>query len=237
MGSKSRKAERDARPGLRRPPAAWLRRRLLVQLLVVLLPLPLGIGIVVGARIGPNVPALYLHLGLLVMIVLACAWLYLDRRWSVANLERGMDAEYRMGQVIDYALVPRNCAVAHGVVGIAAEGDIDHLVATPQALWVVETKVRAVPKGRFPAVVDRIARNVHAVEAWAPDTPARGCLALLEPFRGKRDYQARDGTPVVVHDERSLRDALRAEALAEGAVGAELAHRVWQLGRVTPTQP
>ena len=33
--------------------------------------------------------------------------------------------------MIDYALVPRNCAVAHGDVGIAAEGDIGHLVATP----------------------------------------------------------------------------------------------------------
>ena len=50
---------------------------------------------------------------------------------------------------------------------------------------------------------------------------------LLEPFEGRRDYEARDGTPVVVHDEKSLRDALRAEALEEGpgaarcAVGAE----------------
>ena len=163
--------------------------------------------------------------------VIASVWLRADRQWSLSNLEKGLDAEYRVGQVIDYSLMPLNCAVAHGVTDPAKKGDIDHLVATPCGLWVVETKTRAVPRKKVSGVLDRIAANVHAIEAWAPDIPVRGCLVLLEPFQGKRDYHASDGTPVVVHDEKTLRDALRAEAVDDGPVGRELAHRVWALGQ------
>lgn len=85
--------------------------------------------------------------------------------------------------MIDDALVPWNCEVADSVFDIAPEGDIDHLVATPMALWVVETKVRAVSKDRFRAVLDRIARNVHAVEAWAPGVPVRGVSPCTSRFR------------------------------------------------------
>ena len=91
---------------------------------------------------------------------------------------------------------------------------MDSVASRPS--WVVETTVRAVPKDRFPAVQDRIARNVHAVEAWAPGVSVRSCLALLEPFAGRRDYEAGDGTAVVLHDEKSLRTALRAERAATG---------------------
>lgn len=217
---------------MRRSPAAWLRKRLLGRLLAALVPALVGAGVYLGALLGQWVAVEHLGLATLAVVGTAYAWLLVDRRWSLANLERGIDAEYRIGQVIDYALVPSHCAIAHGVVGIGGEGDIDHLVATPRALWVVETKVRAVPRRRFPAVLARIARNVHAVEAWAPGVPVRGCLALLEPFDGRRDYQADDGTPVRVHDETSLRDALRAEADGGGSVDAKLARRVWRLGRV-----
>ena len=180
----------------------------------------------------PWVAQLYLAVGAAVVVVGSYVWL-LSGRWSLSNLERGLYAEYRIGQVIEYALVPRECAVAHGVTEIAAVGDIDHLVGTRRGLWVIETKVRAVPPERFPAVLDRIAENVHAVEGWAVGVPVRGCLALLEPFRGKREYEAADGTPVVVHDEQSLSDMLRAEAGEDGPVRREVARRIWELGRVT----
>lgn len=51
----------------------------------------------------------------------------------------------------------------------------------------------------------------------------RGCLVLLGPFRGKRDYKAKDGTPAVVRDEQNLRYMLRAEVREDGPVGRELA--------------
>ena len=69
-----------------------------------------------------------------VVIAGAYFWFRLDWRWSLANLEKGLDAEYRIGQEVDYALVPSGCAVAHGVTGIGTVGGIDHLVATPGGL-------------------------------------------------------------------------------------------------------
>ena len=218
------------RPTARRSAAAWLRQRVMGRYLGLLIPTCVGGGVLVGALLVPWLPQLHWAVGAAVVVV-GGFWLLYGRR-SLSNLEKGLDAEYRIGQVIEYALVPRECAVAHGVTEIAAVGDIDHLVGVRRGLWVIETKVRAVPQERFPAVLDRIAANVHAVEAWAGDVPVHGCLALLVPFRGKRDYEAADGTPVVVHDEQSLRDMLRAEAGEDGPVGRELARRVWELGRV-----
>ena len=63
-------------------------------------------------------------------------------RWNFENLRKGGDAENRVGQIIEYAITARNCAVAHSVTAIAKVGDIDHLVATPAAVWVVETKYK-----------------------------------------------------------------------------------------------
>lgn len=220
------------RPTARRSPAAWLRRRLIARHLGLLLPTCVAGGVLAGVLLVQWLPQLYLTVATAVVVAGGYVWWRLGRR-ALSNLERGRDAEYRVGQVIEYALVPRECAVAHGVTEIAAVGDIDHLVGTRRGLWVIETKVRAVPPDRFPEVLDRIAQNVRAVEAWAAGVPVRGCPVLLEPFYGKRDYEAKDGVPVVVHDEQSLRDVLRAEVGEDGPVGPELARRVWELGRVT----
>ena len=225
-------ANAKQRPSARRSPAAWLRGRLLARYLALLIPVALAVGVCIGAFVGDWVPTVYLNAVAGLLMAGGYVWFRFNSRWSVANLEKGLDAEYRIGQVIEYALVPPGCAVAHGVTGIGVGGDIDHLVATPAGLWVLETKVRAVPRKRFPAVLDRIADNVRAIGDWAPDIPVRGCLVLLEPFEGRRDYEAGDGTPVVGHDEKTLRDALRAEALEEGPVDGRLARRVWALGRV-----
>ena len=227
------------RPTARRAPAGWLRRRLLVRLLVLLVPALVGVGVLAGAMLERWQAGTYGVAAFGALVVVAYVWLLAHPSWSLSNLVKGMDAEYRIGQVIDYALVPADCAVAHGVTGLAAHGDIDHLAATPARLWVIETKVRAVPPHRFPEVLDRLAANVDAVRRWAPGVPVRGCLVLLEPFQGRRDYEAVDGTPVVVHDEKSLRDALRTDARGSGPVKPALARRVWALGQAVdwPDRP
>ena len=46
---------------------------------------------------------------------------------------------------------------------IARVGDIDHLVATPRGLWVVETRHGRVASPDFPETLRRIALNVEAV--------------------------------------------------------------------------
>ena len=109
-----RAGDGPARPSARRSPAAWLRGRMLGQLLGVMMPASVGVGVCVGALLGLWIPVLYLSAAVALVVAVAYAWLRSDRLWSLSNLERGIDAEYRIGQVIDFALVPWNCAVAHG---------------------------------------------------------------------------------------------------------------------------
>ena len=123
--------------------------------------------------------------------------------------------------------------MAHSVTAIARVGDIDHLVATPLRLWVIETKYRHVPREHFPEVLRRLAENTSAVWKWAPPgTPVRACLVLAtgsEPKRKTYDY----GTePVVVHTPKSLARELKAEAAKERMIDERVAAKVWKLGRV-----
>ena len=94
-----------------------------------------------------------LGLGLL-WIILRCVD---EGRYS--RFEKGEDAEVRAGQAIGWAITAPNCAVAHSVTKIARVGDIDHLVATPVRVWVIETKFRKVPPKKFPKVLQRLADN------------------------------------------------------------------------------
>ncbi len=98
--------------------------------------------------------------------------------WWTRNIEKGLDAETRVGQAIDYAVAAPGSAVAHGVTEIAKYGDIDHIVRTPARLWVVETKLGWVPKKEFRKVLAQIAANVAAVREWMPNYDVQGCLAL-----------------------------------------------------------
>ena len=99
--------------------------------------------------------------------------------WNFENLKKGVDAETRVGQIIEFAITAKGCAVAHSITEIAKVGDIDHIVATPVAIRVIETKYRRVPRDSFNEVLNRIAANVDAVRRWAAGgPPVRGCLVL-----------------------------------------------------------
>ena len=49
-------------------PAAWLRERLLVQLLVVMVPAFVGAGLCLGALLGRWIPMLYLSVATAVLV-------------------------------------------------------------------------------------------------------------------------------------------------------------------------
>lgn len=169
------------------------------------------------------------------MLALGVLWIILrcvdEGRYS--RLEKGEDAEVRAGQAIGWAITAPNCAVAHSVTKIAKVGDIDHLVATPVRVWVIETKFRKVPPKKFPTVLQRLADNSKRVRDWAPSgTPIRACLVLAhgpEPKKKKFDSK---GETIVVHTPHSIAKELKAEAVSELELDKQVAWEVWKLGVV-----
>ena len=161
-----------------------------------------------------------------ILVAVAAFWIVFRKveRGRLGRLEKGEDAEVRAGQFIEYALTAPSCAIAHSVTGIARVGDIDHVVATPARLWVIETKYRRVPREHLPEALRRIADNTTAVWEWAPPgTPVRGCLVLAYESRVHRKTYDYGKEPIVVHTPASLaREAegrIRTRACARRAGG------------------
>ena len=159
----------------------------------------------------------------------------LDRpsfRWNLDNLRKGSDAEDHVGQTIEYAITAENCAVAHSVTEIAKVGDIDHIVATPVAIWVIETKYQRVPSKSFPEVLSRIAANTDAVRQWAPaGTSVRGCLVLAYATEIKRRNYFHDKEKIVAYTPDMLMRDMRREARENRRVDEQVSKNIWKLGR------
>ena len=156
-----------------------------------------------------------------------------QRGWRVGDMKKGARAEERIGQVIEYALTRERCAVAHDVEEVARVGNIDHLVATPQRLWVIETKHGRVPKAQFRETLRRIALNVEAVRDWAPGMRVTGCLVFFNEPKPppKPTYESGAETIKCFANPTSLMRELRDEAQGEGG-SSDLARRVWALGKM-----
>ena len=165
--------------------------------------------------------------------LLGAAFYRLVRGWRLPDMEKGASAEERVGLAIEYALTREQCAVAHNVQEIARVGDIDHLVATPRGLWVIETKYRRVPRPDFQETLRRIALNVQAVRNWAPGMRVTGCLVIVtgrnDPPKSAYEWGAEK---IRCFDSaESLMREVRDEACSEGG-SSEIAGRVWRLGKV-----
>ncbi len=153
--------------------------------------------------------------------------------WRLRDMRKGARDEERVGQAIEYALTREQCAVAHHVERIARVGDIDHLVATPRGLWVIETKHGRVPSPDFPETLRRIALNVEAVRDWAPGMLVTGCLVFASGRSAppKPTYEWGAETIKCFESAEALMREVKAEARREGG-SSEIARRVWQLGKV-----
>lgn len=158
-------------------------------------------------------------------------------QWNFENLQKGENAETRVGQLIEYALTRDGCAVAHSVTaGIARVGDIDHMVATPIAIWVIETKYRKVPRKELNKVLGRIAANTVAVRQWAPaGTTVRGCLVLAyETKISKRKYPGPSGKEeITAYTTQQLVREMSHEARSERSLEEKVARDIWELGQVS----
>ena len=223
---------------MKRNPGEWLHERLLDKWVRARLDGMVGLGWLMGAgcalwaaRVPGPVPD-----WAAAMVLLPGAWflgmglLRARRGWRPADMRKGARAEERIGQAIEYALTAERCAVAHHVEGIARIGDIDHLVATPRGLWVIETKHGRVPERRFRETLRRIADNVAGVRDWAPGVRVTGCLVFANRPRKppKPAYEWGRETIRCFADPESLMRELRDEARAGGG-GPHVARRVWRL--------
>ena len=180
--------------------------------------------------------AAYLGTGAVVLVIVR----RFDRpssRWNFDNMGKGLDAETRVGQIIEYAITARDCAVAHSVTEIAKVGDIDHIVATPGGIWVIETKYRRVPKEVFPEVLSRIAANTEAVREWAPaGTHVRGCLVLAYETEKAKKSRSHGKEKIAVYTQESLPTfmrELRKEARGRRSLDEQIMKDIWKLGHIT----
>ncbi|MDE0355177.1 MAG: nuclease-related domain-containing protein [Deltaproteobacteria bacterium] len=160
--------------------AGWFVRGWLVKQAILI---AVGLGMVIGLVFGPMFFWLlpqWIGFGWTIVVWGTTAVglvIAIFVKWNIENLRKGLDAEMLVGQTIERAMTAENCAVAHSVKEIAEGGDIDHIIATPKAVWVIETKYKKVRKDRFPKVLDGIATNMDAVRQWAvklaPDKETR----------------------------------------------------------------
>ena len=171
-----------------RAPGAWMLRALVQRYLATVIIGASGLGaIMLWIALGAiPAPAATVATGLLLAWGAACVASLLVvrhgfRNYGEESLEKGFAAETLIGRRIEAAITRPNHAVAHNVLIKGAEpGDIDHLVATPRGLVVVESKFADVPQDKFPGVRRRLAKNIKAVRAWAPpDTPVRGAIVYM----------------------------------------------------------
>ena len=227
---------------MKRNPGQWLREAILDRLINAVVLVSMGLGLLIGA--GSTLwtthtlwetqawQTLLPGAGFLVFGL----WRW-RRGWRLRDMRKGARAEETIGQAIEYALTRDGCAVAHHVEGFARVGDIDHLVATPHGLWVIETKSGRVPKAIFKETLRRIAANVEAVRMWAPPgARVTGCLVFADN-KGpapRPTYEWGQETIKAFANRSVLVRKLSEEAQGTGDA-RDLATRVWKLGRVEAT--
>ena len=219
---------------MRRHAGEYLREQLQDRVLVGGTLILCGIAWLFGGLLSATTDAsLWLVLGVPVGWIAAgtCRLLW---GWRLNDVRTGARTEEKAGEAIEYALTRDTCAVAHGVTEIARHGDIDHLVATPSGLWVVETKSRRLPRRVFVKTLRRIVANVEAVRDWAPPgVRVTGVLAFAgdKPVNPKESYEQGAETIRCFGDPESLVRHLRNEASREGSLGPRVVRDVWMLGK------
>lgn len=229
---------------MRRNAGSFIRGKMVKSGLLLMLASSILIGLAIGFLIYTVFPRWIGYGWGYAAYVVALAMVYVairvfDRpslRWNLENLKKGEDAETRVGQIIEYAITAENCAVAHSVTEIAKVGDIDHIVATPEALWVIETKYRKVPRRSFPEVLSRIAANTAAVRQWAPaGTPVRACLVLAYETSLQQRHYSHNGERITAYTPKLLMREMRERrtpARASRQLDARIMKAIWKLGGI-----
>lgn len=224
--------------GRKNPSGHWLRLQLMQRrqkagMLTMLFP-----GILMGFALRdiPGAEKLNTVVMFLAAVLVVCGlWLYLKR--LDATWFRGLEAERRVGDHIEHAVVKAECAYAHDVKeAVRASGNIDHVVVTPAGVWVVETKAGWLKKSKYRDALAQAAYSTELVRSHLKTPlPVRAALVLADDslqLERDRDWK---GQPVKTLDARAFWRVLRKEA--SQAVPAEsrselkrVVETVWDLG-------
>ncbi|MDE0241884.1 MAG: nuclease-related domain-containing protein [bacterium] len=156
---------------------------------------------------------------------------------------RGLEAEQRVGDHIEHALVRPGCAFAHDVKeALGRGGNVDHVVLTPEGVWVVETKAVWLDSKSFQEALQQVTANVSLLRRHLDgfDAPVRGALVIAdndEFYEADHDWQ---GEPVKTFRVASFWRRLQAECAVgkSGAVMQErdiLTRKIWDLGSIRHT--
>ena len=175
---------------------------------------------------------------IIAVTALACRTLFVFGGRIESTWWTGWDAERRVGDLIEHAVVETGCAFAHDVKeALGGSGNVDHVVMTPAGVWVVETKAYRLSTRRFPAALGQAADNARRVRRHL-NTPlaVRAALVIADPAQRalERDHDWK-GEPVKVFDAttfwRVLRDERRRGCGVDRCSDTQRVERmVWDLG-------
>lgn len=229
--------------GRKNAAGSWLRWEMLRRVFSASMLAMAGIGFGLGFMLRglPVLDALdgtIAAWGMVAVMALAFGALYKFVGRIESTWRAGWDAERRVGDLIEHAVVETGCAFAHDVKeALGGSGNVDHVVMTPAGVWVVETKAHWLITRRFPAALAQAAKNARRVRRHLMTPhPVRAALVIAErverPFERDHDWE---GEPVKVFDAmtfwRVLREERRQGRAVERIADADRIERmVWDLG-------
>lgn len=172
------------------------------------------------------------------VMVISFGVFYAYCRLADATWGRGLNAERQVADLIEHAVAQRGCAFAHDVKeALGGRGNVDHVVMTPDGIWVVETKSAWLSKWKFSHALRQVARNARRVRHHLKTSlPVRGALVIADRSNDslEADYDW-DGEPVKAFGAKKLWSVLRMEReqarhISESSETSRVARQVWNLG-------
>lgn len=236
-----------ATTGRKNKAGSWLQQEVIGRMAGVIGVVVYLLGLVVGflirsvrevGEVAPEITWWVALLGLIAAYLVAHWIVQLSVRRMESTWGRGLLAERRVGDLIEFAVADRGCAFAHDVKeALDGYGNVDHVVLTPAGVWVVETKASWLRQDRFHTARRQTAENVRRVRQHLRTTlPVRGALVIAdESVRAYEKDHPWDGEPVTAFDSRSFWRRLRDErdqggAVVDAAEVAKVQRAVWSLG-------
>ena len=229
--------------GRKNAAGSWLRwemlRRVVSAGMLAMAAIGFGIGFTFrGLPVLDAVDEAMAVWGMVAMMSLVCGALYVFGGRVESTWRAGWDAERRVGDLIEHAIVEAGCAFAHDVKeALGGSGNVDHVVMTPAGIWVVETKAHWLSPRRFPAALGQAATGARRVRRHLKTpVPVRAALVIAERAEGafERDHDWA-GEAVKVFDAMTFWRVLREERRQGRAVerycdSDRVARMVWDLG-------